>query len=267
MDFNGSLDKVDWIGVIIGFSLPYIFKFLWSILSEKSKNKLRYLHRSIVSRPHPYYDKETNIRKTLETIKNNSTKKDFIIRLGNLSLADNDYTELIKKSIQVEHIWDWHFFLKKDNIEQSYKWLYDFFDIKSNKIIDKKNNSTTELSIVEIAKLWHYRDNFEQYKFDIHFDELIIQGNMRLDDFPEISKLSNRWCDKIEIKEIVIFYAGGSEIRIIKMYHNEIAKSIIDAIVESYDKEKILFIPKDELKQKNKYNNLKKYLNEELLNK
>lgn len=257
-----------YIIVILSFILN-VLQLIWRLLSKEKKEKIeRKIFRCCRSKPY-HYSKDLDTRESYSKIQDNVNRKNFIIRFGGFSPADKDYKDNITWAIKNEYIWDWHFFLMNKQSYQASNWLVDFFDTdSSNKIVKVRENTTTQLSVIEKNSLFENKDMFKKYKIEKTFTDIVIIGLIKHDEFLEISdfrKDENWENDKVIIDDILIY--NQDKIEHIEIFKNEIAKSIIDTIVESYDKEKILFIPKNEVVEETKCDELIKYLNKELLKK
>ena len=256
---------INWYAMILSFVISTSL-IGWKFFSKQSKEWLRLQFRKkILRNKKPYHSKKysKNRIEQKNTTHNISNRHNFIIRFGKFSIANPDYVKETEKIIKSEHMWDWHFFLEDDTTTQSYEWIKPFFRLAQDGKIEKiKENTTTELSIIKISKFLTHKAIFEKYNIDINFDDGIIEGTILMDHFFEISSLNNLWNKKvIKIKHIKFYYAGKTKPDSIGLFKNRIAKSIVQSIVESYDNDKRLFIPKDKPKHKKKINDLIEYLN------
>lgn len=256
---------VNW-HIIIPFTTS-IFVIGWKFLSKKRKEWIKlHFRKYILLKEKPYHSKKylSNRTEQKNTTYNISNRHNFIIRLGKFSIANPDYRKETENIIKSEHIWDWNFFIEDDTTIQCYEWIEPFFQLSQDgKIKEIKKNTTTELSIIKISKLLMHKAIFEKYNINTNFDDCIIEGTILMDRFFEISSLNNLWNKKlIKIKKIKFYYAGKTKPDKIELFKNKIAKSIVQSIVESYDNDKRLFIPKNKPKNKKNINNLIKYLND-----
>ncbi|MCX6051070.1 MAG: hypothetical protein NTZ60_01020 [Campylobacterales bacterium] len=236
---------------VIHYKLKLYFKIIWFFIWRFAK---------------PYWI-EVDISTALFEITTQINTHVFLIRVGKLSMNNNNYKNSMKHIIEVDHIWDWHFFTKSDSIVQDIgTWACDFFEYKDAQCFTiNEKNTTTELGIVNTQSL---RENiklqkiFKQYKLSIAFDDIMIYGTIKgVADFPDFHKLRNLHLNNLHIEKIVLLYNDGLEAKIVDLGQIELADAIIEFVSNNYDTNKRLYIDKYLLEEnKNSATNLAKEL-------
>lgn len=219
-----------WIGKWITYEIKKYLILVWNFIFRLGKP--RYKTLDLIKATH-------KLNVTVET-------HSIVIRVGKLSLNKSAYRKSIKRIIDNEHIWDWHFFTKSDYVGQDIRgWACDFFKYKNDSFEDFQKNSTTQLSICELQAL---RDNqmmiqlFKKYKLNLAFDDLLIYGTIKeCKNFPEFQDL-HTYKDHIDIAGVLLFYNDGSDVKEIDFTQKEFVEDIIGIISSLYDPNKTLYI-------------------------
>ncbi len=234
------------LAIYAGANIDKTIKWMEKFLLFKIGFFIRYTMLFIWRLGKPYW-KEVDIVTALSEVNEQVFTRVFVIRVGNLAISNKNYRENIKHIIDVEHIWDWHFFTRSNqNVRDIKVWACDFFDYKDNKFSSAKDNSTTELGLVGITSLQSdstIQTLFKRYKLDVAFDDIIIHGTIKgVASFPNIADLSAKYLDNMNIEKIVIFYSDGMHTKTIDFGQKDFSDVIIKFAASNHDTNEGLYI-------------------------
>ena len=150
--------SINWPSIIAGGLFgavisPVLILFINAILSTLPVNfrqKSSYHYRRLRFPRDPFWI-NTSVRDGLRNIIRFSESRIFIIRLGNLHMNHQTYSERVQEIIEVDHIWDWHFFVENEISGQSKnEWMKDFYKLNKEAKVPSvwDDISTTELGII-----------------------------------------------------------------------------------------------------------------------
>ena len=191
----------------------------------------------------------------------------FVVRIGTWKTTDAQYCREVKRLIEADHIWDWHFFLDKPGADPV-GWLDDFFEtgehgLKRPLVLDEKN-ATTQVSLCKKAKFFknkHYLNSAKYRGIPKDWDEIIIYGTVEgLSSFPRAKDLllhtheashskEKTESAKLTIQGVMYFHYRNheDEAHLVRpSYQQRHGRKLLRACVDTREEDMVLFIDQPE---------------------